>query len=124
VSVRREPVVRVLGDPVMVVATLPQRVHVHGDATEVRHIMEEPVADLLRDRVGRGDGQFGGHADAQLGMQAVPDPADPDVRDLAHFGRVPGRVPDCSHGLFVVAVEDAHQYGGARLGGEARRSRR
>jgi hypothetical protein len=57
-GVSRQAIVRVLQDAVMSLAPLPVGVHVHGDAPDVRHVMKEPVADLLGDRVRFGDGPW------------------------------------------------------------------
>jgi hypothetical protein len=40
VRVRGQPVVRVIEDAVMRIAPLPERVHVHGDTSKVRHVMK------------------------------------------------------------------------------------
>jgi hypothetical protein len=98
----------------MGMAPLAERVHVHGHAPEVPHVMEEPVADLLRDRVRLGDGQLRQYADAELGPQAVSDPANPHVRNLLNVRYVPGCVRDGLHGVRVDAIEDVHKDGAAR----------
>jgi hypothetical protein len=117
-GVGRQSVVRVLGDPVMAVAALPVGVHVHAHASDVRHVMEKAVADLLRDRVRFGDRPLRRHADAQVDMQTVPDPSGPDVRDLTNVRHVPGRVRDRLHGVSVDAIEVAHEDGAVRLTAE------
>jgi hypothetical protein len=51
VNVCGEAVVDVLADPVVTLPSLPVGIDVHHDATEVRQVMQELVANLLRDLV-------------------------------------------------------------------------
>ena len=65
-GVIRESVVSVALDPVMPFATLPGRIDMNVDATEMRHVMEELMPDLGRDTMRDRDREAGRHRHAEI----------------------------------------------------------
>jgi len=67
----------VAGDGVMVLAVVAARVDVDLGRAEPRRGVQHRVADPLGDVVALGGGERAVHLDVRLGVERVPDPADP-----------------------------------------------
>ena len=86
----------VLSQPVVLLPSLPVGNNVNHDPAEVRQVVEELMANLLRDLVTISDRQPPGHRDAHLRVQAMPDPAGPEIGDLlrGHVADEEGRMSE------------------------------
>jgi hypothetical protein len=83
-----------------------RRVHVNDGVGEAADPVQEVVAGLLGDVVGLADRHVAVHGDVQLGVQLVPDPADPDAVAGEHRGDGPRRARDL---LGQRRVDGVHQ---------------
>src|SRR5437660_1776584 len=86
-------------------ALLTMRIDVNGHAPEVRQVMKELVAHLLRHPVTLGDRQASPHAHTHVDMEPVADPPRPRVRDVLDPRDVARRVEDLVQNLGLDPVE-------------------
>lgn len=72
------------GDPMVVVTALTVGVDMDHHATQMRKTVEQPVANLRRDRMSLGDRQAAGHGHVHIDVKPMPDPARSHARHLLH----------------------------------------
>jgi len=111
----RQTVMGVYTDPVVSLSALAIGIDVDRHAAEMRQVVEQLVTYLPRDLVPFRDREAARHGDAELGVQAVTDPAGAHVRDPFDARNVTGGVADLVQRLGLHAAEDAKQDGSGRL---------
>ncbi len=76
----------VSGEGVVIFAAGVAGADVHGDVIEFGDVVKQAMVGLVGDVVGRDDAESAVDEDADLGADAVPDPAQPQVFDVLDAG--------------------------------------
>ncbi len=74
-GMRGQAVVGVLGDLMILLAGFIHGIDMHGDSTEIAHLVEEMVADLFRNGMPLRHRKRRLHRNVDFGTQDMPEPA-------------------------------------------------
>ena len=110
-----QAVMLVFLDSVMVFPALPHGIDVDRDTPQMRHVVEQLVADLSGKIMAFGNGQTPRHRDAEIRVQAVADPPRAHVGHLGDAGNMAGRVRDSLEGAGFHAVQHSDDDRARRL---------
>src|SRR5215203_823782 len=115
VGVGWQTVVAVGINAVMLLACLLYRIDVYHGPAQVAQVVQQTVVDLAGYGVPFCHRQLRVHRHVHLGVQSVPQPPRPDLRDVFHAVNLASGVPYLLYGLGLDPVEQAGEDGLARL---------